>query len=301
MKRYPVIRRMLMLPSMALAAGVAHASPICPPGLPRSAPDERFVVSESGAAGQAVVRDLVTGLMWKQCSEGLSGPACAQGSISLMNWPDALATAAASTFAGFGDWRVPTTIEQRSLVEPGCMVPAINGNRFPATAAFPYWTSTTMATSPSDAWTTNFEGGDTATAGSKQFYLTAVRLVRAGSAFDDFDATADYTPDAFAMTPQTDVPPNSLRMSEVITVQGIDTVTGIRVVGSPSAAYSINAGAFVAIPGAVRAGDTVRVRHRAAAGLGAVMTTNLTIGGVSADFVTTTTDQDILFQDGFEP
>ncbi len=301
MNRHAVVLQVLVSAGVIIAAGVVHASPICPPGLPHSAPDERFVVSEPGSDGEAVVRDLVTGLMWKQCSEGLSGPACAQGSIAVMNWPDALATAAASTFAGFSDWRVPTTIEQRSLVEPGCMVPAINGNRFPATATSPYWTATTNAMVPSNAWTTNFQAGDTSTGGSKQFYQTSVRLVRSGTAFDDFDASADFTPDAFVLAPQAGVPPNSLRLSDAIIVQGIDTVTGIRVAGSPSAAYSINTGAFVSIPGAVRAGDGVRVRHRAAAGLGEVMTTTLTVGGVSADFVTTTTDQDILFQDGFEP
>ncbi len=297
-------RRVLACQVLAWLAGwsgVCHANQICPPGIPPSAPDERFAVSEPGPTGEAVVRDQATGLMWKQCSEGMSGSGCDQGSIALINWPQALAAAAESDFAGFTDWRLPTTIELRSLAEPACHNPAINLTRFPATPTRLYWTSTTITNSPVHAWATNFAGGDTATGGDKMASLLAARLVRDGTGFEDFDAASDYTPDPFTFAAQAGVPPNSLRVSEAIVVQGIDTVTGIKVEGLASAAFSVNGGAFATIPGAVRTGDSVRVQHRAAVGLGAAMTTTLTIGGVSADFVTTTTGQDVLFRNGFEP
>ena len=52
------------------------AAQTCPANLPAPvAPDSRYVVNEP-VAGEFVVIDNDTGLMWKQCPEGLSGSTC---------------------------------------------------------------------------------------------------------------------------------------------------------------------------------------------------------------------------------
>jgi hypothetical protein len=128
----------LWAPSMSAVAQT------CPSGTPRVAPDSRYSITEP-VAGQQVVTDLATGLMWKRCSEGQSGATCATGSATTHTWSAALGLANAATHAGFSDWRLPNAAELYSLVENGCRQPSINTTVFPATATNAYWTSTTYA------------------------------------------------------------------------------------------------------------------------------------------------------------
>lgn len=103
----------------------------CAPELKVSAPNGRFVDN-----GDGTVSDLITGLMWKKCTEGLSGNDCSIGLPSKHNWQVALQLPetlnASGGFAGHDDWRLPNIKELASLRESSCEKPAMNINFFPA-------------------------------------------------------------------------------------------------------------------------------------------------------------------------
>jgi hypothetical protein len=88
--------------------------------------------------GDGTVTDLATGLMWTQEDGG-----------SLMNWEEALDSAATNTTAGHTDWRLPDAKELQSIVDY-TRAPLITGtaaidtNFFRMTSPESYfWTSTT--------------------------------------------------------------------------------------------------------------------------------------------------------------
>jgi hypothetical protein len=132
--------------------------------------------------GNGTVTDKDTGLMWMQCSQGLSGAGCATGAATAMNWKQALeavqtANSGAGTF-GYTDWRLPNAVELLSLAEQACYSPAINTTLFPATVSDGYWTSSPLASGGDSAWIVNFDGGEeTSSYKSSSLY---VRLVRGG-------------------------------------------------------------------------------------------------------------------------
>jgi hypothetical protein len=146
--------------------------------------------------GDGTVTHATTGLMWKRCAEGLSGEACTTGAATSMTWSSALTAAENSTFAGFTDWRLPNFKELRSIVETCGYDPAINQTIFPATPrpAFGsvFWSSSTYAPRPSDAWIVVFDrGGGVATSKESRLF---VRLVRGGESFGSFDSQNPQTP-----------------------------------------------------------------------------------------------------------
>jgi len=269
---------------------------VCPPHMPPPvAPDGRYSVAEP-VAGETVVTDIETGLMWKQCPEGFSGPGCASGSLLTLNFVGALAAAEGSGHAGFSDWRLPNLTELDSLVETSCFDPAINTRLFPNNgsgnlfAAGLYWTSTIQINNQNTvgAGEISFFSGQYRFISVGSSVNRRVRLVRGGAALESFDAAGDFTPDPFEFVAQTDVPLGALRVSNAISVSGIDTPVGIGVSGAADSTYSINGGPFVSTPGAVVNGDSVVLRHTSAATPETMVTSTLRIGALSADFVTTT-------------
>jgi len=132
--------------------------------------------------GNGTVTHSKTGLMWKQCSEGLSGVACATGAATTHTWQAALTVAetlnAGAGFAGFTDWRVPNQKELNSIIERQCTGPSVNATIFPGTVSSGYWSASPYAASATAAWGINFlDGGDGANVKSSNL---GVRLVRGG-------------------------------------------------------------------------------------------------------------------------
>lgn len=170
----------------------ADAASACLSNVAQSTPTADFTLSADGT-----VTHNKTGLMWKQCAEGLMGAGCNEGGAmgggaATMNWTAAL-SAAATPFAGYSDWRLPSQKELGSIVEIGCWSPSINETVFPATPSDPisgitsnnFWSSTSHASSPTSGWLVNFHTGFSST-GIKSGN-NYVRLVRNGQPLDSFD------------------------------------------------------------------------------------------------------------------
>ncbi len=152
--------------------------------------------------GNGTVSDTTTSLVWDQCPYGLSGAACATGTVFVGGWPSALAAAVAANNAnhrGFSGWRVPNFNELESIVKIDSytdLEPTIDASAFPGTPAEDFWTSTTGAPgTPTGAWVVSFVQGyagiDLKTA---PIYVRLVRGGQPSAAFDLLAAPTDTTP-----------------------------------------------------------------------------------------------------------
>ncbi|MEM7181193.1 MAG: putative Ig domain-containing protein [Spirochaetota bacterium] len=111
-------------------------------------------------------KDNVTGLIWKTCSEGLSGSTCVTGAANTYTWADAQTACtnlnsanSGNGYAGRTDWRFPSIEELETLSNQGAANPSIETSYFPGTISFRYWSSTELASSSSDAWLLRFDTG----------------------------------------------------------------------------------------------------------------------------------------------
>lgn len=117
-------------------------------------PSARYVLIQNGT-----VQDQATGLMWKQCAEGLSGFGCSGGEAATLGWEGAQQQGRSSRFAGYSDWRLPDREELLSLLESRCLGMDIDGVSFPNTPAGRFWTSTPASYYPGSAWRVHFVDG----------------------------------------------------------------------------------------------------------------------------------------------
>jgi hypothetical protein len=171
-----------ILRTLATCACLAHASvalAVCSANLGISATPTADFVNH----GDGTVTHSPTGLMWKHCTEGLSGPTCSGGSALSLYWSPALSAATASTFAGYTDWRLPNKKELESLVDDTCANPAINEAVFPGTPLDSAWTSSTHEGYSTDGFAIWFANG-ASVALNKQNSQRVLRLVRNGQSFD---------------------------------------------------------------------------------------------------------------------
>jgi YVTN family beta-propeller protein len=193
-----------------------------------SCPSERPNGSYAVDLTQQLVLDGGTTLLWKQCAEGQSGAACS-GTAAALTWAGALNAAAGSTFAGYTDWRLPNAKELESLVQTGCFAPTIDKTSFPSTAPQPFWSSTTYAADPTQAWSVDFASGSTE--GSAKGGTANVRLVRSGQLADSFDRAGITLAPPSVTTARVGVP-----YSSALVAQG----------GMPPYTFSIVSGALPA-------------------------------------------------------
>jgi aryl carrier-like protein len=124
--------------------------------------DNRYVDHKNGT-----VTDKITGLMWKQCSEGLSlsGSNCVneegkEDNPTLYSWKQAIELTNTFEFAGKSDWRLPNIKELMSLVARNRRSgSSINSTRFPNTPTDAYWSSSPSARHSQSSWKVTFNGG----------------------------------------------------------------------------------------------------------------------------------------------
>jgi hypothetical protein len=140
--------------------------------------------------GDGTITDNSTGLMW----EKLSGDGSDHDKGNTYNWNAAFLVKIfnlnSSRFAGYSDWRLPNVNELQSLADYGRLNPAVdpifNTNctamckvtKCSCTQAYDYWSATTYAGHPANAWLVSFGGGDVFS--DPKTFLKFVRAVRGG-------------------------------------------------------------------------------------------------------------------------
>jgi Protein of unknown function (DUF1566)/Viral BACON domain len=123
--------------------------------------------------GNGTVTDIETKLMWQQAT-----------AANKMDWNYADSHYCRSrSLAGYTDWRLPTLVELKTLVDKSWgNYPTINRTFFPGTVSSFYWSSTTRAANTDDAWGVNFYyGNDSVHNKLYSYYVRAVRGGQAGS------------------------------------------------------------------------------------------------------------------------
>ncbi len=98
--------------------------------------------------GDGTVTDNVTTLIWQQYND------------NALTMLEAITYCEGLSLASHADWRLPNVNELQSLADYSVYNPAINAAYFPGTHLVPYWSSTTYASRPSDAWGVNFSNGN---------------------------------------------------------------------------------------------------------------------------------------------
>lgn len=97
-------------------------------------------------------------------------------------------------------------------------------------------------------------------------------------------------PDPFSFAPLTGVEPNTVYVSDAITLTGFDVSLPISVTGG---AYSINGGPFLTAPQSVNSGSQVRLRATSSSGFSTTVQAVLTVGGVAGAWQITTRAADV--------
>jgi hypothetical protein len=165
-----------LLPSIIMAQ-------TCDSSIIPTTPSTNFDAHENGT-----VTDIKTGLMWKKCSEGLTGNNCEnETTATSFTWQEALQVPetinSSGGFATYNDWRLPNIKELSSIVEEQCYSPAINLDIFPAELISYPWSSSPLANeeyfSPIFIWTIEFQNNGALVRVARS-YRSRVMLVRSG-------------------------------------------------------------------------------------------------------------------------
>jgi len=135
---------------------------------------------------------------------------------------------------------------------------------------------------------TNGQGVRVQHVASASFSTATNTTLSIGGVSDTYTSTTeaiDTVPTAFVFTDATGVATGTVQTSDAVTVAGINAPAALSVANG---SYSVNGGAYTSAAGSVVAGDSVRVRHTSAAGANTIVSTVLTIGGVSDTYASTT-------------
>jgi hypothetical protein len=110
--------------------------------------------------GDGTVTDRCTGLMWQRDTADVNGDGQANDDDSA-SWCAALTYCEDLNFAGHDDWRLPNVRELQSLVDYGRFDQAIDPALSVSTShvTWIYWSSTSNAEAPVNAWTVRYAAG----------------------------------------------------------------------------------------------------------------------------------------------
>lgn len=164
--------RILLMTLMITQSQIAEST--CVEYIPNDWPDSRYTVET--ISDDNVVTDNRTGLMWKQCIDGLSGADCSTGFTIGHTWQQALSLAHTSEYAGYTSWRVPNIKELGTIVAKNCSYPSINETIFPNTPFSSFIWSSSPVVFGSTSWVVYFSVGQDTDRFRDDFYH--VRLVR---------------------------------------------------------------------------------------------------------------------------
>jgi hypothetical protein len=107
-------------------------------------------------AGDTVVDDTVTGMMWQGCAAGLYGSSCAKGNLQYIGYYEARVYCDTLIWAGYSDWRLPDVYDWVAIADFGANWFDIEA--FPGPAGLTCWSST--YTGNGIYVLSNFMGGD---------------------------------------------------------------------------------------------------------------------------------------------
>jgi len=145
--------------------------------------DSLYVASDSVrlyrheiVAGEPIVMDNLTGLVWQGCLPGTSGSNCSSGESMKMLWKESLSYCEGLDWGGYNDWRLPNITELQSIVDTRKNGPAVDIEIFPRTPKDAFWSSSTPPQSPNVAWCVSFSTGNLSWSGKQ--YNGNIRCVR---------------------------------------------------------------------------------------------------------------------------
>ncbi|WP_167483033.1 DUF1566 domain-containing protein [Leptospira noumeaensis] len=146
--------------------------------------------------------DNATGILWKTCSEGLSGSTCAINSPSvttadittLIASCNALNTAnSGNGYAGYKTWRLSTAKELLSTNDASkSSLTILDPTALPATVNFAYWASTPYPSNLSSGWYLDYSGGNSYATISNVYHgrcVASLPPIETSTFFDHGDGT----------------------------------------------------------------------------------------------------------------
>lgn len=157
-------------------------------GFYSATPVARSFTGPTVSGSDYTTKDNVTNLVWKTCTEGLSGSNCSTGSaLPATSWNDAVNLCSGlnlgAGYAGIKTWRLPTAVEFETITDYTANAPAITIAEFPGIPATSYyWASTTYAVNTANAWRV-YSGGSGSSSGTlaKTTATYYVRCVSGGA------------------------------------------------------------------------------------------------------------------------
>lgn len=108
------------------------------------------------------------------------------------------------------------------------------------------------------------------------------------NSWDNRMLSAAQGPSDFNFVNQTNVPLNSVRTSNQVTLTGLTTSVPISISGTTSSQYSLNGGAYTNASGSVTNNTTLTLRHTSSSGYGATLTSTINVNGVVKSFSSST-------------
>jgi hypothetical protein len=144
MKKVVVVLMMLLLSSAIMAQNKVVVIPLGGDVLTvkDEKPDSNYRIST------LTVFDHITGLEWQR-----------EDDHTTRNWNAAISYCTTLPLDSKGGWRLPNISELLSIVDYSSFNPAVNGNAFPSTGSWRYWSASNPVGNSTDAWIVNFYWG----------------------------------------------------------------------------------------------------------------------------------------------
>ncbi|MCG8598735.1 MAG: DUF1566 domain-containing protein, partial [Verrucomicrobiales bacterium] len=257
--------------------------------------------SYSVCRGGDLVKDNLTGLLWSRCTVGQAWNDVTnrcEGEADTFTWKEALNEVQRLNQANtlnYPDWRLPNIKELSSIVNLGCISPAIDEEAFPGTPTGDYWSSSVYVRYAGRAWFMDFDLGNDYASNKK--YYKHIRLVRGGPGMSSYNRLTDSTGEtredcntfpSLSLNQLVDVPLETLLTSEQVQVQFKGNERNMPI-SIDAGEYEINdSGIWSSEPGMINSGDRVRVRHLSARDYLTDRRSTLYVGDRSGVFTTTT-------------